>query len=92
MKLSLNTISTGTMVVLGRVSGNWMTHVSVSNKKLIDRSIRLVSELCDIDYETACAEIFEAIDDLERNTAPSGERVSPVQHVLKKRMANRPGC
>ncbi len=92
MKLALNTISTGTMVVLGRVSGNWMTHVSVSNKKLIDRSIRLVSELCGIDYETACAEIFEAIDDLERNTAPSEERVSPVQHVLKKRMANRPGC
>ena len=91
MKLALNTVSTGTMVVLGRVCGNWMSYVSVSNKKLIDRSIRLVSELCEIDYEAACKEIFEAIDDLERTSDPAKERVSPVQHVLKKRMVRRPG-
>lgn len=37
LKLALNTISTGTMARLGRVAGNWMSWVSTSNKKLIDR-------------------------------------------------------
>ena len=33
VKLVLNTISTGTMVLMGRVTGNWMSWVEVSNKK-----------------------------------------------------------
>lgn len=33
-KLVLNTISTATMVLMGRVTGNWMSWVDVSNKKL----------------------------------------------------------
>ena len=45
VKLALNTISTGTMVKLGRVAGNWMSWVDISNKKLVDRAIRLISEL-----------------------------------------------
>ncbi len=84
MKLVLNTISTGTMVRMDRVAGNWMSYVSVSNKKLIDRSIRLVSELCGIGYEAAAYDVFEAMDDLEHNTPPTAERISPVQHVLRK--------
>ena len=50
VKLALNTISTGTMVLMGRVKGNWMSWVAASNKKLIDRSARLVSELAGLDY------------------------------------------
>ena len=84
-KLALNTISTGTMVRMGRVAGNWMSHVAVSNKKLMDRSIRLVAELCGLDYETAAREIFAAVDELERTALPGTARVSPVQHVLAKR-------
>jgi len=84
-KLALNTISTGTMVRMGRVAGNWMSHVAVSNKKLMDRSIRLVAELCGLDYETAAREIFAAVDELERAAVPGAPRVSPVQHVLAKR-------
>ena len=82
-KLVLNTISTGTMTCLGRVTGNWMSFVAVSNKKLIDRAIRLVSDLGNISYEDACLKLFEAIDHLEKNTSPNEERVSAVQYVLK---------
>ena len=73
------------MVRMGRVAGNWMSHVAVSNKKLMDRSIRLVAELCGLDYETAAREIFAAVDELERTALPGTARVSPVQHVLAKR-------
>ena len=58
VKLQWNTISTGTMVCLGRVTGNWMSYVAISNKKLIDRAIRLISELGKVDYHTACVELF----------------------------------
>ena len=64
-----------------------MSHVAVSNKKLMDRSIRLVAELCGLDYETAAREIFAAVDELERTAVPGAARVSTVQHVLAKRLS-----
>ena len=63
VKLQWNNISTGTMVRLGRVSGNWMSYVAISNKKLIDRAIRLVAELGGLDYHTACEELFRSVDE-----------------------------
>jgi N-acetylmuramic acid 6-phosphate etherase len=83
-KLVLNTISTGTMTCLGRVTGNWMSFVAVSNKKLIDRAIRLVSEIGKISYEDACLKLFEAIDEIARTTLPGEEQMSAVQYVLAK--------
>jgi N-acetylmuramic acid 6-phosphate etherase len=48
-KIALNIISTGAMIALGKVRGNLMIDLMVSNAKLRDRAIRLVSELamCD---------------------------------------------
>ena len=82
VKLVLNTISTGTMVRLGRVTGNWMSYVAVSNKKLIDRAIRLISEIGSIPYEEACHKLFDAIEYIEQNTLPNQEKMSAVQFVL----------
>ncbi|MBE6367564.1 MAG: sugar phosphate isomerase [Lentisphaerae bacterium] len=84
VKLVLNTASTGIMAVLGRVTGNWMSYVDVSNKKLIDRATRLISEIGEMDYEKACIMLFEAIEELAESTAASDERVSTVQYVLNK--------
>lgn len=83
-KLTLNTISTGSMAVMGRVTGNWMSWVNLSNKKLMDRGIRLVSEIGKIDYNTACIKIHEALEELEKNQDRSQEAVSAVQYVLNK--------
>ncbi|MBR2721078.1 MAG: sugar phosphate isomerase [Lentisphaeria bacterium] len=69
VKLQWNTISTGTMVLLGRVAGNWMSCVAISNKKLIDRAIRLISELGSVDYHTACVELFRTVE--ENSSAPA---------------------
>ena len=76
VKLFFNTLSTGTMVRLGRVSGNWMSFVAPTNKKLIDRAARLISDLGHVDYRTACELLFEAME--------SPGDASPVQIVLKK--------
>ena len=82
VKLFFNTLSTGTMVKLGRVSGNWMSFVDTTNKKLIDRAVRLISDLGKMDYSQACELLFEA-KEIQLQTPPA-DRESPVQMVLKK--------
>jgi N-acetylmuramic acid 6-phosphate etherase len=52
-KMALNIISTGVMVKLGKVYGNRMIDVSVTNSKLEDRALRMISDLTDLDRESA---------------------------------------
>lgn len=52
-KLALNILSTSVMVRLGKVYGNRMVDVSVTNKKLHDRALRILQDLTDLDREAA---------------------------------------
>ncbi|AFY69440.1 N-acetylmuramic acid 6-phosphate etherase [Thalassoporum mexicanum PCC 7367] len=52
-KLVLNTISTAVMVGLGKVYGNRMVDVSVTNSKLRDRATRILMDLAALDQPTA---------------------------------------
>ncbi|HOJ66534.1 MAG TPA: N-acetylmuramic acid 6-phosphate etherase [Paludibacteraceae bacterium] len=52
-KLTLNMISTVTMIKLGRVKGNKMVNMQLTNSKLIDRGTRIIVEELNIDYEQA---------------------------------------
>jgi len=84
VKLVLNTISTGTMVMMGRVSGNWMNWFDVTNKKLVDRAIRLIIESCGLNYKDSCYALFETIDDLNSINTSDTEKFSPVQYTIRK--------
>ena len=83
VKLAFNCLSTGTMAEMGRIAGNWMSWVSMSNKKLIDRCIRLVSELGRVDYGTAAETVFAAQEWVESQDWSKREEPSPVQVALK---------
>ncbi|XGV87479.1 MAG: N-acetylmuramic acid 6-phosphate etherase [Limnothrix sp. BL-A-16] len=63
-KMALNILSTGVMVKLGKVYGNRMVDVSVTNSKLRDRAVRMVRDLANLSRT-------EAEDLLDR----SGNRV-----------------
>jgi N-acetylmuramic acid 6-phosphate etherase len=52
-KLVLNMISTSLMIKLGRVKGNKMVDMQLSNNKLVDRGTRMVAEELGIDYDTS---------------------------------------
>ena len=52
-KVALNTISTGAMVMLGRVRGNLMIDLRTTSTKLRDRATRVVAELAQCDYDSA---------------------------------------
>ena len=53
-KIALNILSTGAMVALGKVRGNLMIDLTITNEKLRDRAARLVAELRKCDYAEAC--------------------------------------
>jgi N-acetylmuramic acid 6-phosphate etherase len=48
-KLVLNMITTTTMVKLGRIKGNKMVDMQLSNNKLVDRGIRMIMEETGVD-------------------------------------------
>jgi N-acetylmuramic acid 6-phosphate etherase len=52
-KIVLNLFSTGAMVALGKVRGNLMIDLAMTNRKLRDRAVRLVAELAKCDYAEA---------------------------------------
>jgi N-acetylmuramic acid 6-phosphate etherase len=52
-KMALNILSTSVMVKLGKVYGNRMIDVAVTNKKLQDRSLRILMDLTEIDRAEA---------------------------------------
>ena len=82
VKLAFNCLSTGTMAAMGRIAGNWMSWVSMSNKKLIDRCIRLLVELGHVDYEEAAQRIFAAQEWVASQDWSKREEPSPVQVAL----------
>jgi N-acetylmuramic acid 6-phosphate etherase len=52
-KMALNILSTGVMVKLGKVYGNRMVDVAVTNKKLHDRALRMLQDLTNLSREDA---------------------------------------
>lgn len=58
-KLVLNMITTSVMIRLGRVKGNRMVDMQLSNNKLIDRGTDMVSDALGIDKDTARKYLLE---------------------------------
>ena len=52
-KLVLNMISTSVMIQLGRVKGNKMVDMQLSNLKLVDRGVKMIVDELNIDYSEA---------------------------------------
>lgn len=71
-KMILNMLSTGAMIRFGRVRGNYMAYMVPSNRKLVDRAIRMICAKTGCDKERAAYElaksnncIADAIDAIE---------------------------
>jgi len=52
-KLVLNMISTAVMIKLGKVKGNKMVDMQLSNNKLVDRGTQMLMKTLSIDYQKA---------------------------------------
>ncbi len=52
-KLVLNMISTAAMIQIGRVKGNKMVDMQLSNNKLVDRGVKMIMDEIPVSYEQA---------------------------------------
>jgi len=52
-KMVLNMLSTAAMVRIGRIYGNWMVHVALTNQKLRRRGARILEEAAGVSPSTA---------------------------------------
>lgn len=73
-KLVLNMISTSVMIRLGRVKGNKMVDMQLSNHKLVARGVRMVMAETGVDEETATTliekygNVRKAINNFQKNS------------------------
>ena len=59
-KMVLNMISTALMIRMGRVEGNRMVNMQLTNDKLIDRGTRMVRDVLGLSYDEARRRLLEA--------------------------------
>ncbi len=76
-KMALNMISTGAMIRFGRTSGNRMTYMKPSNKKLVARAIKMISD------ETGCGEDI-ALEALQRFGYVAADAINFIKSKNKK--------
>lgn len=72
-KLVLNMITTATMIQLGKVKGNKMVDMQLSNSKLVDRGIKMIMGEIPVSYEEASellkehGSVRKAVDFYQKN-------------------------
>lgn len=81
-KMILNMISTSVMIQLGRVKGNRMVNMQLTNQKLVDRGTRMVAEELGLSYDQSqrlllmYGSVKEAVD---------AYRIFHIKHYFPKR-------
>lgn len=83
-KLVLNTVSTASMGLVGRLAGNWMVYVNTSNKKLIDRGVRLIADQTGVPYNDACHELFVTLNQPDADHLVGRRAASPVAVTIAR--------
>ena len=76
-KMILNMISTSSMILLGKAYENLMVDVHVSNEKLKERAIGIISKVAEADYEAA------------RNALESADNEVKIAIVMMKRKVGK---
>jgi N-acetylmuramic acid 6-phosphate etherase len=78
-KMTLNMMSTAVMVKLGKVYGNRMIDLMVTNEKLADRACRIVAEIASIPYDEAARLLALTAKDVKLAIVVAVRHVTPDQ-------------
>ena len=83
-KMALNIISTSVMIKLGKVYGNRMIDLSVSNEKLMNRAIDILIDIGSVDKETAVELLKKTNGSVKLSLliAISGMEIIDAKHLL----------
>lgn len=88
-KLVLNMLSTGTMIHLGYVYGNWMVNVQPKNEKLMDRAQRIVAGAAGVSRERA-AQLLDGSGGVVKTAIVMG-KLGVHREVAEQRLAESKG-
>ncbi len=85
-KMALNILSTGVMVRLGKVYGNRMVDVAVTNSKLEDRALRILRDLAGLERSQAAELLGRAGGSVKQALlmAASGQEPQAAAHCLER--------
>jgi N-acetylmuramic acid 6-phosphate etherase len=78
-KMALNILSTGVMVRLGKVHGNRMVDVAVTNSKLEDRALRILRDLAGVERPQGTRLLEEAGGSVKRALLMAQRGVSAAE-------------
>ena len=78
-KMILNMLSTAAMIRLGKVYGNLMVDLKVSNQKLAERACRLVMRLTAVNYDEARRLLARADNEVKSAVVMSRLGVDPLE-------------
>lgn len=84
LKLALNAVSTGAHVLSGKVYGNVMIDLRISNAKLYDRAIGLVTQLAGVGRDEARLALHHAI--YRKPVSPEEIEATPVNSTIQRAM------
>ena len=87
-KMTLNMISTGVMIRLGKTFGNLMIDVQPTNAKLRDRARRIVEDACHLTPTDAAALLTRCNGEVKTALVSSLAHVSPEQAHQRLEKAN----
>ena len=89
-KMALNIISTSVMIKLGKVYGNRMIDLSVSNDKLLDRALGILFDIGSVDKDTAVRLLKKTNGSVKLSLliALSGMDVIDAKQLLKDSKGN----
>ena len=106
-KMVLNMLSTAAMVRMGRIYGNWMVHVALTNQKLRRRGARILEEAAGVSLSTAQHALRQAghnlptalvmlktglsVREARQRLTAAGGRVPRVLETAKKHPTNLRG-
>ncbi len=76
-KMVLNTLTTATMVRLGKTYGNWMVDLRATNIKLKARSIRIVSSITGLSEEQAAEQLNQCNGEVKTAIVAAKRAVEP---------------
>lgn len=89
-KMILNALSTGIMIKQGKVYQNVMIAVKPTNQKLVDRAIRIIMTVADVDQDAASAALAKSKSDVPAAVVmlKRGCGLAEAAQLLKKHHGN----
>lgn len=82
VKLVLNALTTGAHILAGKVFGNRMVDLRISNNKLFHRTVGIIGDLMRVDHDRAVESLLCAV--FETDSLTDAQRETPISECIER--------